>query len=207
LIAAQETHESVRRRWFSLFPFKRPAGKPHRISIRLHELPQLFNLMDPSPFHERDLDPAAAEYITSWADEYPIRDKIDIFVHLEQSPAETDVQAVIASAVHAYFRDRAADKRLEFRRLMREGQKALVIGLVFLGVCVALAQGLPRSGEPTLREVIRESLLIAGWVAMWRPMQIYLYDWWPIRRRRRLLDKLAHAPIHVTSPRTTAGRN
>lgn len=173
---------------------------PHPIAIRLRELSQLFNLMDPSPFHEKDLDPAAADYITSWADEYPIRDRIQISVHLEQAGNVSDAQAVIASAVHTYFASRASDKRLEFRRLMREGQKALIIGLVFLGICVALAQGLPKGAEPTVRGVVRESLLVAGWVAMWRPMQIYLYEWWPIRRRRRLFDKLAGAPIRVTAP-------
>jgi hypothetical protein len=34
--------------------------------------------------------------------------------------------------------------------------------------------------------IIRESLLIGGWVAMWRPMEILLYDWWPIRAEARL---------------------
>jgi len=34
------------------------------------------------------------------------------------------------------------------------------------------------SGETPgmLRAIARESLTIAGWVAMWRPMQIYRYD-------------------------------
>lgn len=178
--------------------FSAPGGKSkHRIEIKLRELPQLFNQMDPAPFHERDLDPAAADYIASWADEYPLGDTVEIVFHLGLPALESDPQGLIESAVHNYFRDRASDKRLEFRRLMREGQKALAIGLVFLGACVALVQALPRGGEPTVRGVLRESLLIAGWVAMWRPMQIYLYDWWPIRRRRRLFEKLACAPIRV----------
>lgn len=169
----------------------------HRVEIQLHELAQLFNLMDPSPFRNKDLDPDAADYISSWADEFPIHEPVELVFHLEASASESDPKPLIESAVHNYFSDRAAFKRLEFRRLMREGQKALVIGLVFLGVCVALAQLLPRSAEPTVRGVLRESLLIAGWVAMWRPMQIYLYDWWPIRRRRRLYAKLAGAPVRV----------
>jgi hypothetical protein len=205
-LAGWQAKHPVQRKDFTAPPMNPAFGFRHRgtarshiIAIRLRELPQLFNLMDPSPFHEKDLDPAAAEYITSWADEYPIRDPIEMNFHIELPPAGTDAQSVIESAVHTYFASRTSDKRLEFRRLMREGQKALVIGLIFLGVCVALVQGLPRSAEPTLREVIRESLLIAGWVAMWRPMQIYLYEWWPIRRRRRLFDKLARAPIEVTT--------
>ena len=38
-------------------------------------------------------------------------------------------------------------------------------------------------------------MLIAGWVAMWRPLEIFLYDWWPIRRRIRVLGKLSAMPI------------
>jgi len=46
--------------------------------------------------------------------------------------------------------------------------------------------------------VIAESLVIMGWVAMWRPAEIWLYEWWPIRARRRLLQRLAAAPVTVT---------
>jgi hypothetical protein len=45
--------------------------------------------------------------------------------------------------------------------------------------------------------VARESLTIAGWVAMWRPMQIYLYDWWPLLRRGWIYAKLSHMPVEV----------
>ena len=34
-------------------------------------------------------------------------------------------------------------------------------------------------------------------VAMWRPMQIYLYDWWPLLRRSRIYAKLSHMPVEV----------
>jgi hypothetical protein len=47
----------------------------------------------------------------------------------------------------------------------------------------------------TWAAVVRESLTIAGWVAMWRPMQIYLYDWWPLLRRSRIYAKLSHMPV------------
>lgn len=172
--------------------------KPLVVSIRLRELPQLFNLMDPSPFREKDLNPAAADYIVSWADEYPIREPVHLTFYLERPAGDADTQGIIESAVHTYFASRAAFKRLEFRRLMREGQKSLVIGVIFLAACVVLAQWLPQTTGSTLRSVFRESLLVAGWVAMWRPMQIYLYEWWPIRRRRRLYEKLATAGVHVS---------
>jgi hypothetical protein len=51
----------------------------------------------------------------------------------------------------------------------------------------------------TWASIVRESLMIAGWVAMWRPMQIYLYDWWPLRQRSRIYEKLSNMPVEVVS--------
>ena len=45
-------------------------------------------------------------------------------------------------------------------------------------------------------EIVAEGMLIAGWVAMWRPLEIF-YDWWPIRRRTRVLGKLSAMPVVV----------
>jgi len=45
--------------------------------------------------------------------------------------------------------------------------------------------------------LLSESLIIGGWVALWRPMEIFLYDWWPIRAEARLLDRLAAMPVSV----------
>ena len=46
---------------------------PHSevIEVRVRELRQLFNAIDPSPFNERDLDPSAEEFILEWAREAP----------------------------------------------------------------------------------------------------------------------------------------
>ena len=43
----------------------------------------------------------------------------------------------------------------------------------------------------------RESLSIGGWVAMWRPLEVFLYDWWPIRAEARLFDRLALMPVEI----------
>jgi hypothetical protein len=51
-------------------------------------------------------------------------------------------------------------------------------------------------GRP-LGDLLRESLLIGGWVAMWRPLEIFLYDWWPIRSEVRLFDRLSTMPVQI----------
>jgi hypothetical protein len=86
---------------------------------------------------------------------------------------------------------------------MREGWISLLIGLSFLGVCGIAAQTLAlRSGE--WQAVIHEGLIIIGWVAMWRPLDIYLYRWWPLRELGRVYRKLSEIPIEVNAARTGA---
>ena len=50
-------------------------------------------------------------------------------------------------------------------------------------------------------EVARESLLIGGWVAMWRPLEVFLYDWWPIRAEAQLFDRLSAMTVRVVPSR------
>lgn len=44
---------------------------------------------------------------------------------------------------------------------------------------------------------LREGLIIIGWVAMWRPLEIFLYDWWPIASKRKFYDRLSRATVRI----------
>ena len=171
-------------------------GHMHNIELKLHDMSQLFNSMDPSPFLEKDLDDEAEEFIVSWAQEFPPDDPVKLRVHLEQWPAE-DPKELIQQAVHNYFAHRANLSELAFRRLMKQGRTSLFIGLVFLATCLVTTKTVLRGEAGTWAAVLRESLTIAGWVAMWRPMEIYLYDWWPLRWRRKSYLKLSHMPVDI----------
>lgn len=175
---------------------KRPVH-PHRIEIKLRDLGQLFNSMDPSPFHEKDLDDDAEEFITSWAQEYHRHEPVSLVVHLQQPPDCPDPKGMIENAVHHYYSYRAKLSRLEFKRLMKRGRQSLVIGLAFLGMCLVLVEVLASRPPGTFPGFLRESLTIAGWVAMWRPLEIYLYDWWPLHRQGLLFRKLSRMPVEV----------
>lgn len=152
--------------------------------------------MDPSPFQERDLDDDAEEFIVSWAQEFPRRDPVSLVIHVNQAPVQPDAQHLVETAVHHYFAYRANLKGLELRHLLKEGRTSLFIGLLFLATCIITSQLLRRE-EGTLPMVLREGLIIAGWVAMWRPMEIFLYAWWPLLRKDRLYQKLSRMDVEV----------
>jgi hypothetical protein len=173
----------------------RPRGE-NLIEVNIDTLDQLFNTMDPSPFHERDLDRSAEEFVVSWAREYPLHEPVRLIVHLKACPPGIDAQAVIERAVHNYFGYKTALNEREFGQLLREGRISLLIGLSFLTLCLSAGEFVVNHNVPG-GMVIRESLTIGGWVAMWYPLEIYLYRWWPLRRTGRIFRKLGEMPVEV----------
>lgn len=156
--------------------------------------------MDPSPFHEKDLDRDAEEFIVSWAQEYHRRDPLVLRIHVNQFPSETEAPRLVQNAVHNYFSYRRKLNRLKFKRLLEQGRTSLLIGVLFLTLCLFLSELLARREHGPLLTLARESLTIAGWVAMWRPMQIFLYDWWPLRHIGKIYEKLSHSPVELRKP-------
>jgi hypothetical protein len=172
------------------------------IEVHIGELNQLFNAMDPAPFRERDLDPNAEEFIVGWARELHHDQPLALVVHLDREPPTEQTVTVLKDAVQKFFRERARVTRQKLRLLFRTGRLSLVIGLLFLAASV-LGGDLIASmlEESRFAGVIQESLLIGGWVAMWRPLEVFLYDWWPIRREARLFDRLAAMPVRIVQDR------
>jgi hypothetical protein len=168
------------------------------IELKLNDLNQLFNSMDPSPFHERDLDRNAEEFIVSWAREHPRQHDLKLVIHLAHaSLAGADARERVADSVAHYFEYQAELTLRDFKRLMREGRAALVVGILFLIACQVTAHVIPSSPGTQWQEFLREGLAIVGWVAMWRPLEIYLYRWWPILSLRNLYRRLASMPVEV----------
>ena len=168
----------------------------HHIELKVRNINALFNSLDPAPFREKDLDAAAEAFIVGWAEEYPFGTPLSLRVHVQEAPIE-EVTPMVRDAVHNYFAYRGGIVKMELRRLMKQGRVSLLIGIAFLSTCLFVkAYLLPDTSGPVM-EVLRESLAIAGWVAMWEPMQIYLYGWWPLRRRGSLFANLGRMPVEV----------
>jgi hypothetical protein len=168
------------------------------IEIHVAELKQLFNAIDPSPFRERDLDPNAEEFITDWAKEASPGVTFGLAVYLDRPAGLANEPPELREAVHEFFRHRAELSRRRMRELLRRGRTSLAIGVCALGVSVAGGNLAGSFFSKHLAQLLQESLLIGGWVAMWRPLEIFLYDWWPIRAEATLADRLSVMPVRIS---------
>jgi hypothetical protein len=176
---------------------------PHSTLIEIHlsDPKELFNSLDPTPFHKRDLDPEAEEFIASWARDIPRGVPVGLRVHLD-SDVPADPDEVMHAAVRDHFARKAMETQQRLRQLFRVGRISLVIGLAVVAVSVIIGERIETLLQGNrFGSIIRESFLIGGWVAMWRPLEIFLYEWWPIRDEARLFDRLSRMPVRVVKAR------
>jgi hypothetical protein len=67
-------------------------------------------------------------------------------------------------------------RKLAWRNLGRGG--------LFLTFCVLVSESANRLAFPG-HHLLAESVTIAGWVGLWKPIEMFLYDLPEMRRRRR----------------------
>jgi len=170
------------------------------LDLHVAELRQLFNSMDPAPFRERDLDAKAQDYIVDWAQEVPAGRPLELVVHVGAKTLAPSDAAMLKDAVDEYFRQRALATWRGLRKLFRIGRISLLIGVLFVGAAAVVGESIASFvGQGRYATLIHDSLVIGAWVALWRPMEIFLYDWWPVRTEARLFERLSRIDVRLTS--------
>ena len=168
------------------------------IEVRIARIEQLFNSFDPSPFDERDLDDDAESHIASWARELPKDAPIRLLLHMPEAEAQRARERGLATALTHYFEVRSQWIDRDRRELFRLGWRYLAVGFVVLAACLLISQILPRLlGDGPTTRIVQEGLVILGWVANWKPLETFLYDWWPLKRRADLYRRIAAADVEI----------
>ena len=174
------------------------AGTHAVLDLHVTELRQLFNSMDPAPFRERDLDPKAQAYIVEWAQELRGDLPLRLQVHVDDPGAQPGDAALLGQAIDEYFRQRARATRRALARLFRIGRVSLLIGVLFVAAAALIGEAVAGLfSKDRYATLIHDSLVIGAWVALWRPMEIFLYDWWPVRAEARLYERLSHLDVQL----------
>lgn len=165
------------------------------IEIVVFSLEQLFDKRDPNPFLTKDLDEDASDYIITSAEEIGVKKlgKLKIYV---RSPTEAHSPLLIQKSIHKFFTYRLELNRRKIKKTLSTGYKALIIGLVFLAFSVFLSRFIGNFEEKTfINNFLKEGFLLLGWVSMWKPVNVFLYDWWPIIEDQKILKALSEIKI------------
>lgn len=173
------------------------------IRVDIDTLDELFSPPVPNPLAGRFETTSGIEQIEQQAKLLPRPHLAHgrIVVALPQRPEQPDIDARLAAAVAGYSRERIADIEKELEQSVHEGRQALWLGLGFLACCLLLSSAAATMTflPPLIQRLFSEGFIIAGWVALWRPIELLLYDAWPFRRDLRVLRAMAGMPVTIVA--------
>ena len=96
------------------------------IEVRVSDISQLFDTLDPFPFPDRDLDKDAEEFIVGWARELPRDHPLKIVLHMPASEIKKCDLKAVGESMNRYFgyrvgldRAQSDDERNYIRRFYR----------------------------------------------------------------------------------------
>ncbi len=171
----------------------------HAIEIKLNQVQQLFDSHDPAPFRERDLDKKAEDYIVESFKALKTTAPIQLIIHLPENQILPHTELELIQAIRHHFTLQANFTRRKITDLLTQGQWFFLTGIVFLAVCTYFAYYLLHFTDAILKHTLGEGLNIIGWVAMWKPIEIFLYDWRPLRVLYKCYRSLSEIEIHLIS--------
>lgn len=176
--------------------YKDVAGEKW-IEVRVKDPERLFDQRDPAPFREKDLDDNFVEYIFSSLKEFSVSTPFKIVIYIEAAESKTLSKASIREAIRSYFIYKTELKSNELRRHWKRAQVFLLIGVLALVACIGSAQMIIVPPQLSLSSVFREGLVILGWVSVWKPIEVILFDWYPIFEDLRYYKKLVEADFQI----------
>ena len=166
------------------------------IILKLENVDQMLIAPHEVFYGKRMLNHNAEEFLIEESEKHPYRTAIYLKVYLP--PDALNRSQEIEAAVHQHFTFRKNKSLKQLNRTLQFGWRSLVIAIVFLSLLVLFTLlVIRRIPEGGLSIIFREILIILGWVALWRPADLLLYQWRQFKRDASLFKRLAQCKIEV----------
>ncbi|MDH5580357.1 MAG: hypothetical protein OEY33_00480 [Bdellovibrionales bacterium] len=167
----------------------------HTIELNINRYEQLYDKKDPNPYRKRDLDEDVVEYITSSYFEVG-EGKVGKLRIFHQDDLTVEDINEMKDAIHEYFEYRTHITKVNIKYTLKTGYKSLSIGLIFLVITILSSKYLNLQ-DKVINSFLKELLLLIGWVSMWKPINIFLYEWWPFSKNKKMHLSFSSIPIEI----------
>lgn len=179
----------IREQWY-----KKENGK-FIIELSVDNLDQLYDTKDPNPYRIKDLDDDVVEYIISSCHDIG-KNKVKELRIIVPYKIEEQSQREVQHSIKDYFDYRTQISYRNLKVMLANGFKSLTIGITFLiFAIISMIYASKVIDDNFLKLFIKESFVLVGWVSMWKPVNIFLYEWWPIKDNIKLFGVLKE--MHV----------
>ncbi len=166
------------------------------IELKVSSLEDMFDEHDPSPYMIRDLDTSITEYIMGCVLEINPEFVGKIRVYTEDF-FDLDKQDIFAKSIKDFFALKAHMEKVQLKQVFKRGLVSLAIGLGFLLSAIMASFYIQSKSPEFWTAFLKEGLHLLGWVSMWKPINLFLYDWWHPLQDLKSYQALAKVDIEI----------
>lgn len=175
------------------------AAKYYDIALHLDRIKFLFHEQEFDPLNKRYDSASGLDQIITELKPKSLQQPIRATIFLPREQISGDSESVSSDVVRGYCDVQIHRINQDMASLRWQGIKALQTGVLFLAACLLLSaffSGLEALPE-FLRTFLSEGFLIAGWVSLWHPTELLLYEWWPLWRDKKLYNRIRDMEIII----------
>jgi hypothetical protein len=123
--------------------------------------------------------------------------RLRVLVPSEKLTPQT--QLAVRRAFARYCAHTIAESRRKLTALRWVGVRTFLVGVTFFGLSLAASTAVGRLSwlPDALRTLASESLIVAGWVVMWQPLDMLVQGWWPPWEEERTFRAISQVPLLV----------
>lgn len=158
-----------------IFSHHMDTVSPWVIPITLHTITELTYKHDPHIQEEAKLTTVIEEYLSEQAKNAPPHAPLVIALRLTEQNAESG--ALAEKIIRHHFSSVLLNELDRKRREVRRWRFNLIVGFIFLALCIAISQFFGTMPVNDFTQFFKESFSIIGWVALWEPVSYFLYGW------------------------------
>jgi hypothetical protein len=169
------------------------------VTIRVNDLRDLFREREFDPFTD-DLDSVSSlaqlAQLPHLASKLKTA-KLRILLPQEQIAPETEARA--QRALERYCEHMVTEARRKLVAMRWVGLRGLFIGVLFFGLSLVASTAAQRLFwiPEDLRLLVSESLVVAGWVIMWQPLDTLVQGLWPHWEEERTFKAMSAVQLSV----------
>ncbi|HAI21961.1 MAG TPA: hypothetical protein DCM14_08725 [Clostridiales bacterium UBA8153] len=181
-----------RKEYLSLYSFN-PKTRAYVIEISLDDYSELFNGWDASPLKRKELEPELLDYFEGAALEIPLREKVEICLHLPGGLRDAEKEAKSATAILQNMRVQLLLTDRKLGEIYRKAATYAVISLLLLAVAYAWPG---RAGLQLFTKLITEGVFIGGWWFLYEAFSMLFFVGHDVRRERSVFLRYLDSPIY-----------
>lgn len=179
----------------------RHPGVADAVTLQLSDIHNFFQTQEVDPFHGENIEESGIDQLmdTLKARSHRAPPVTQIVIRLPASSIEPDLAARTRTAIGSYCRAQIRIAEQKKRDIIIQARRAVPVGFLFWAGCLLMSLGFEAvlRSETILGRVFSEGFIIAGWVGLWHPAELVLFDWRPYAREIKLYEQIAAMDVAI----------